>query len=125
MAQSNVTYGPPAIRTISAASLPTVPHAAATAAAAAAAGVQQAVSVATSNAAVQQPPPGPPPPAVGNSVAPTPQPPPATPSSGGGSGGGNAQFQRLKVEDALSYLDQVNDFQTNVSIFQLIFWSKF
>ena len=106
MAQSNVTYGPPAIRTISAANLPTVPHAAATAAAAAAAGVQQqAVSVATTATAV--PPPGPPPPpAVGNSVAPTPQPPPATPSSGGGSGG-NAQFQRLKVEDALSYLDQV------------------
>ena len=42
MAQSNVTYGPPAIRTISAANLPTVPHAAATAAAAAAAaGAQQ------------------------------------------------------------------------------------
>ena len=101
MAQSNVTYGPPAIRTISAANLPTVPHAAATAAAAAAAGVQQAVNVATTTA-----PPPPPPPAVGNSVAPTPQPPPATPSSGGGSGG-NAQFQRLKVEDALSYLDQV------------------
>ena len=99
MAQSNVTYGPPAIRTISAANLPTVPHAAATAAAAAAAGVQAAVNVATTTALPQ----GPPPPAVGNSVAPTPQPPPATP----GGGGGNAQFQRLKVEDALSYLDQV------------------
>ena len=104
MAQSNVTYGPPAIRTISAANLPTVPHAAATAAAAAAAGVQQAAAINVSTTTA--PPAGPPPPAVGNSVAPTPQPPPATPSGGVGSGG-NAQFQRLKVEDALSYLDQV------------------
>lgn len=28
-------------------------------------------------------------------------------NQGGGGGGGGSQFQRLKVEDALSYLDQV------------------
>ncbi len=89
--QNKVTYGPPAIRTITAANLPTVPNAAATAAAAAAAQQQQQQA--------HQPPP-PPPPTGANAVAPTPQPPPATPTGSGG-------VPRLRVEDALSYLDQV------------------